>query len=142
MAIRGYYQDDDTPPAPYVQAEIHLPAIRISGDIEFLVDTGADGTSLLPYDMARMGGSIQKIPGRYKEMDGIGGGAKAKTTMAMLRFRDVDALGGFREFRIDVDVIAPGKINERLPSLLGRDILNQCECTFNASSGNITLEPL
>ena len=66
------------------------PSSRHKDFPEFLVDT-ADGTTLLPYDMGRMGGSIQKIPGPYKTMDGIGGGAKAKTTTAVLRFRDSDA---------------------------------------------------
>ena len=142
MAIHGHYEDDSTPPAPYVRAEVYLPALRLSAEVEFLVDTGADNTALLPYDVGRMGVSARSVRGRSRDdISGIGGRARYKTTKALLRFHDAAVLGGFREFEIDVDLIT-ARTDEQLPSLLGRDILNLCECTFNAVTGRVTLEPL
>lgn len=142
MAIHGHYDDDSTPPAPYVRADVYLPELRISAEIEFLVDTGADSTTLLPHDAGRMGVALQSVRGRYRnDMSGVGGKARYKTTRAHLRFHDTAALGGFRDFEVDIDLIT-ARTDEWLPSLLGRDILNLCECTFNAATGRVTLEPL
>ena len=120
---------------------MYLPALRLSAEVEFLVDTGADGTSLLPYDLGRVGVDLRAVKGAYRSADGVGGKVRYKTTKAILRFQDATTLGGFREFEIDLDLIADGT-DEQLPSLLGRDVLNQCQCRFNAASGSVALESL
>ena len=120
---------------------MYLPALRLSSQVEFLVDTGADSTSLLPYDVGRMGIDLRAVEGGYRNADGVGGKTRYKTTKAVLRFQDTAALSGSCEFEIDVDLIAE-EADDQLPSLLGRDILNRCRCTFDAASGSVVLEPL
>ena len=105
------------------------------------MDTGADCTTLLPSDVGKMGIHMPSVKGRYKTMNGIGGQARYKTTEAVLRFHDIAILGGFREFEIGIDLTA-SKTDEHLPSLLGRDVLNQCRCTFDAVNESVALEPL
>ena len=148
MAIVGYYKDDD-PPAPYVYGEVYLPDVRpyggidagLHGDVEFLVDSGADATSLLPYDMTLIGVDISKVRGRYQKVDGVGGEARYKTTKAVLRFQDEDAFGHFQEFEIDIH-LTRGDAGQQLPSLLGRDILNECECTLDGVRERVALKRL
>ena len=140
MAIDGYYKNDN-PPAPYVYGEVYCPDLRLHGDIEFLVDTGADATSLMPDDMAFMGVDISRVRGRYQRVDGVGGEARYKTTKAVLRFQDHDAFGHFQEFEIDIHLMA-GREGQGLPSLLGRDILNECESTFDAIRERVALKRL
>lgn len=140
MAIDGYYKDDN-PPAPYVYAEVYLPDLHLYGDVEFLVDTGADATSLMPDDMAMIRVDISRARGRYHKVDGVGGEAQYKTTKAVLRFQDDDVFGHFQEFEIDIH-LTEGKAGQQLPSLLGRDILNECECTFDAVRERVVLKRL
>ena len=140
MAIVGYYKDD-APPAPYVYGEVYLPDLRLHGDIEFLVDTGADATSLMPDDMALIGVDISRIGRRYQKVDGVGGEARYKRTKAVLRFQDHDAFGHFQEFEIDIHLMA-GREAQQLPSLLGRDILNECECTLDGVREGVALRRL
>lgn len=140
MAIDGYYKND-SPPAPYVYGEIYLPQLRLRGDIEFLLDTGADATSLMPNDMALMGVDISRIRERYQSVRGVGGQARYKTTKAVLRFQDHDAFGHFQEFEIDIHLMA-GREGQQLPSLLGRDVLNECECTLDGVRERVAIRRL
>ena len=41
--------------APYVEARISFPQLGFRGLVSFLVDTGADGTVLMPADTKRLG---------------------------------------------------------------------------------------
>ncbi len=38
---------------PYIQGRLFIPRLEIWSDVSFLVDTGADKTSLLPADGSR-----------------------------------------------------------------------------------------
>ena len=120
---------------------MYLPNLRLHGDIEFLVDTGADVTSLMPDDMTKMGVDIQRVKGRYQKVDGVGGEAQYKKTRAILRFQDDESLGHFQEFAIDINPTR-SKGGQQLPSLLGRDILNECLCSFDAVRERVTLKRL
>ena len=140
MAIEGYYKDDD-PPAPYVYGEIYLPDLHLRGDIEFLVDSGADATSLMPPDLDQIGVDLARVRGTYRTVGGVGGDARYKRTRAVLRFRDHDAFGHFQEFEIDIHLMA-GSEGQQLPSLLGRDILNECECTLDGVRERVAIRRL
>ena len=140
MAIDGYYKDDG-PPAPYVKAQVYLPGLRAGAEIEFLVDTGADATSLMPDDMALMRVDLRRIRGQSQSVEGVGGEARYKTAKAVLRFQDRDAFGHFQEFEVDIHLMA-GRGGQQLPSLLGRDILNECECTLNGVRESVALKRL
>ncbi len=86
-----------------------------------------------------MGIQMSSVKGRYQTANGVGGETRSKKTEAILRFHDTAALGGFREIEIAIDLIA-GKTDAQLPSLLGRDILNQFRCTFDAVNERVALE--
>ena len=52
-----------------------LPRQELSGDISFLVDTGADSSMLMPADALRMGLDYRKLT-RLSESVGISGTAR------------------------------------------------------------------
>lgn len=137
MAIDGYYKDDD-PPAPYVKAQVYLPGLRTGAEVEFLLDTGAHATSLMPDDMTMMRVDLRRVRGQPQEVSGVGGQAWYKRAKAVLRFQDHDAFGHFQEFEIDIHLMA-GREGQQLPSLLGRDILNECECTLDGVRERVAL---
>lgn len=137
MAIEGYYKDD-APPAPYLKAQVYLSDLRAGAEVEFLVDTGAHATSLMSDDMALMRVDLRRVRGLFQEVEGVGGQARYKTAKAVLRFQDHDAFGHFQEFEIDVHLMA-GREGQQLPSLLGRDILNECESTLDGVRERVAL---
>ena len=140
MAIEGYYQDDHgAPVAPYIKVQVAIPDLHLLGDVEFLVDTGADATTLMPDDLAKLGVDIQAVSGPMKTADGSGGASEYKETKAELRFNDDAALGRFQDFGAVIHLSANPE-NAQLPSLLGRDILNRCQCTFDAAQETATLK--
>ena len=118
---------------PYVNAELFLPRLRLSGVVSFLVDTGSDSTILHPPDMARVGIRVSELRGKSGSR-GIGGPGDAYPETARLLFEDADGVTPYF-YRLDIDIAKPDANNQSLPSLLGRDILDcwytECDPTNN-----------
>ena len=103
-----------------------------SGDMWFLIDTGADATVLHPADAQRfLGDDLQRIdfardPYRAAGL-GVGGGADRVARDATLTLRSVDDESYTVEMPILIARPTPAEPgdhgNWRLPSLLGRDFL-------------------
>ncbi len=70
MALRGRFGNASG--RPYIEGHLILPRLRISSDISFCVDTGADSTVLLPADGIRIGIDYDKL-GPEVESVGVGG---------------------------------------------------------------------
>ena len=103
-----------------------------SGDMWFLIDTGADATVLHPADAQRfLGDNLQRIDfarDRYRAAGlGVGGGADRVARDATLTLRSVDDEAYSVEMPILIARPVPAEPgdhgNWRLPSLLGRDFL-------------------
>jgi hypothetical protein len=45
----------NTSGAPYIEARVSFPRLKRRGLVSFLVDTGADGTVLMPADSKKLG---------------------------------------------------------------------------------------
>ena len=48
--IRGFLREEAGRRRPFLSAFLEIPSLQRSGDVAFLVDTGADGTLLSPPD--------------------------------------------------------------------------------------------
>ena len=107
--------------APYVEGLLDLPGLNVSAEITFLVDTGTDATSLLPYDLALLGVDYARLPGRQSRSEGIGGAVSAKKVPAVISF--VGDRGNMYVYRMEISVLEPKAELSRWPSLLGRDLL-------------------
>ena len=103
-----------------------------SGDMWFLIDTGAEATVLHPADAQRfLGDDLQRIDfarDRYRAAGlGVGGGADRVARDATLTLRSVADETYAVEMPILIARPAPAEPgdhgNWRLPSLLGRDFL-------------------
>ena len=140
MAIKGFYS---TSGVPLLLARVTVPSLGTSADVMFLLDTGADHTTLHPYDMARLGIPIPGPSASSTSVGGIGGSVDYTPLDAALAFR-----GSWlpRWYRTEIPVLIPTTLNDvmvtdGLPSILGRDILGMCRCTFDLRKGRITLQP-
>ena len=111
---------------PYVEVELLLEGTSSVFTVGFLIDTGADDTILHPGDLQRPDVPPITLPfGDHPErrrVGGIGGGTDIIPVSAGLFFRtDTGADRVWQDAR--VWVAEPTATNRRLPSLLGRDLL-------------------
>ena len=121
----------DSTGKPYIEARVVFPRFSIRGNISFLVDTGADRTYLHPLDGRKLGLDYSQLQPAPSPSYGIGG--------HLVRVFQEDAYIIFEEsgsvlyiYRIPV-LIAPldnTAIALRVPSLLGRDILDRWRMTY------------
>ena len=107
---------------PWVDAIVALPRLRVRELAAFVVDTGADTTVLSRSDAIAIGVDLERLKEPY-EAGGIGG-----TMMMHPERASVVLLDGSSEMSFDIEIGIPeenGDGSEELPSLLGRDIINQ-----------------
>lgn len=114
--------------AAYVTAILESKTLRTYATIEFLVDTGATRTTICDKDAIRLGidyGALEKLP---QGMLGVGGMVDTYVLRdAKLIFHKEDKRT--HEEKLDcICILKHSALNEqilRIPSILGRDILNK-----------------
>ena len=107
----------------------------VSGNVEFLVDTGAHRTCLHPRDAITLGIDLTKL--EYTEPStGIGGAAYYSPQNAYLLFFH----GDLQVEQVEVLVAQPTQANMGLPSLLGRDIINRWTMVYVPRSSQLRFE--
>lgn len=145
MAIEGYFRSGfHLLPAPHVQASVFFPRLGKHGYVDFLIDTGADYTSVHPGDIAKLGIDYRYLKrSTLSPSGGIGGSMGYFKEDGLLGFRDSGG-GDLRVFSSAINICEKTSSNsvQRLPSILGRDFLNLCVCRIDKSNNEVTLEPL
>jgi predicted aspartyl protease len=127
------------PPArlrPFITARLSIPSQHIVGEVDFLVDTGADSTLLAPRDALDLGLDLAQLP-RGPTSTGVGG---SSTTV----YADATITLDTRTFALRLRILAPRPGRQRaalarIPSLLGRDILVRFALFFEERTGKVLL---
>ena len=127
---------------PMIEAHVSIPAMRAGGFVQFLIDTGADCTTLTPADGKRLRIDYGMLT-REDRSVGYTGSTLDFICQGIVTFAEI----GVAEYEYDVDfrVTKPNPtISEllMLPSLLGRDILNRWRTTFDPRTRAITVDIL
>lgn len=115
--LRGNF---DAQGRPYVGGVLVIPRFNLYSDIRFLVDTGADTTTLSPRAARIMGLQYSQLRHRKQSL-GVGGEVTTYSEQATVIFFDGPH---DREYEITLDILPDDDLHRPLPSLLGRDILN------------------
>ena len=115
----------------------------LAATLDFLIDTGADNTSLHPGDVARLAISYRRL--RKTTMvfpNGIGGSMGYYREPAILYFRDTT--GPLRRFLCEIHICqrTDEKGVQGLPSILGRDFLNLCSSTMDKANNTLLMDPV
>ena len=110
-----------------MEGHVLLPRLGKKGNVSFIFDTGADTSLLMPLDGQRMGIDY----GRFQKEEtslGIGGTSENYIESAYLAFVGDKALYGYE---IELRVCKPSTDLMTIPSLLGRDIIDQWRVTYD-----------
>ena len=136
--IGGWF---DTRERPRVRASLLVPRLGVSGRIDFLLDTGATVTTLHPDDGRRIGCPFDELREPF-DMVGVGGRS------AYFRETALVTLAGSRgDYTLDITLTIakpeppsaanPRPVVNRLPSLLGRDVLNRMRMDYDFPAGKL-----
>ena len=123
---------------PYIQGRLFIPRLEIWSDVSFLVDTGADKTTLLPADSLRMGldyGTLTKSP---IPSVGIGGISRSYTEESIVLFSEPGK--ALYLYEVALEIVRPDDHIMDIPSLLGRDILNRWRMDYSPTTDELTCQ--
>ena len=123
--IETYFDEDGR---PWVKARLTIPRLGIiRRRVDFLVDTGADGTSLNPIDGESIGCPFDALVNPV-EASGIGGSHTYYIEPATVSLQE-DATAFI--FDVEIAISQPHPVADEVPSLLGRDVLNQVRMDYD-----------
>ena len=133
--IYGYFDAYGT---PYIEAHISIERLEVDGYVQFLVDTGAYSGALHPADGKFLGCRFDLLTDPH-EVDGVGGSQEYYEEEATITFEAED--GSSYGFVVDLDVAKPSPDIDDLPSLLGRDLINDMRVTYHRAIELLQFEP-
>lgn len=140
IRIRGEFRPGSSA-FPTIRALVVIPRLSKVRIVDFLIDTGADSTTLHPVDTRQMGIRYRQhfagIP--MGTMYGIGGEAGYWEEVAELKFLHED-LANWDVLTVPIHIAVPTRNNSSTPSLLGRDVLQFYRFTSDPGSSVLTLE--
>ncbi len=135
MRLKGYWGEYD---APFIHAEVLCENFNIKGSVEFLVDTDSSKTIISEGDRERLGIAYSQLQKSDKKSVGIGG------SVEIYFVRDVKLVFVSDDGKIHTEKLSEmfvpkhkPKTKEdeekikKIPSLLGRDILNRYTLVIN-----------
>ena len=140
--IAGWF---DARGRPTIRARLIIPRLGVDGHINFLVDTGATVTSLHPDDGRRVGCPFDELR-NPSNMAGVGGSNQyfREPAVVMLYGRD-------GTHTLDIELLVskpqpslasdPRPVVNRLPSLLGRDVLNRMRMGYDFPARRLEFLP-
>lgn len=131
--LRGRF--GNTSGRPYIAGRLVIPRLNLRSDISFLVDTGADSTVLLIDDAAKMKIDYTRLRRGKHDSVGIGGTMRPYVERAIVTFEEA----GKRLYAYEIQLaIAPFHQQlRRVPSLLGRDILDRWRMSYSPSKDRL-----
>ena len=127
--------------AAYVPAFVSHENLSIAGWVSFLVDTGASRTTILDGDARELNLTYESLQSYQPGIIGVGGEVETYVIEHCTLTFSSD-LGDYSEPMPVIYVLRHGRFDrrvERLPSLLGRDIINKYNLVYSRPSGSVFL---
>jgi hypothetical protein len=121
---------------PTIDCHITIKSLNIDGVVPFLADTGCDRTTLMPFDSVPLKIPFDQLTNQ-RTAYGFGGGGKVFFIPAILVVSDKTTLYGYR---FAIDIAEPTDALEGMPSLLGRDIMQNWKMNFDFPEHKLTFE--
>lgn len=135
MKVNAFFIEDTA----FIDGHLISPIFNLDESVRFLIDTGASHTVILDKDAIRLGVDCNCLPRYYQDFSGIGG------TVETFIIKDVSLILRSKDrlvSRLSVPIFVLRhplpKLNRqeririlRLPSILGRDVINRYKLIFN-----------
>ncbi len=117
---------------PYFTARVYIPNFEVAGNVSFIFDTGADRSVLMPADAITLGVKYNLLTIPFQSF-GIGGTVQTYLEQVRLAFLDDNEQ---RVYGYDIQMLIhpPTENAMRVPSLLGRDIIDRWRVTYDKST--------
>ena len=147
MKIEGYFDRKFKPKAPFIDAIVISSQARLYHKIRFLIDSGASMTILLDKDVKDSGVDLSKLKRMKKGVSGVGGTIETYSIEDARIVFEVEKGFYERDLSLFVGVHDLSRIDEEtrkrilvMPSLLGREILNEFDLHYLPRSEKVYLE--
>jgi len=148
MRIMGYFDDHFEPPAPFVRVVLKSKSLGFSYPLGVHIDTGSSVTIVFDRDVELLGIDVGKLKRAETNVGGIGGMVDTYVIEdAELLFRTEDRKIRAETLRLfvgkhDLARLSPSEseIIMRVPSLLGRDIIQRFRLVCDKRKEKVYLE--
>ena len=131
--IDGYFDEYGQ---PWVWVRLTIPRLGVVNHwVPFLIDTGADSTCLNPYDARNIDCPFDALV-NPRVFGGIGGSHIYYIEPAIVSLQEDDTAF---TFEVALSISKRHPIADEVPSLLGRDVLNQVRMDYNFPGGRLDL---
>ncbi|MCJ7578791.1 MAG: retroviral-like aspartic protease family protein [candidate division Zixibacteria bacterium] len=139
MEIRGFFRKEDN--AAYVITTLLSKELNIHSPVRFLIDTGASRTIISDMDAIKLGIDHSLLP-RFKAVTaGIGGVVDTyfiQNVKSIFKTQEGAHVEKMEEIFVLKHKIRDERI-KRIPSLLGRDILNRYQLLLDRRSNKVVI---
>ena len=118
---------------PRIRGRLIISRFNVDRRIDFLLDTGAESTCLHPRDVSRARIPINELGGAIQSR-GVGGLSAYYREPAVIFFED---RAYTRIYEIELLIADPREGNRGLPSLLGRDVINNWRISYDPTDSTL-----
>ncbi len=145
--LTGFYKHELGKARPFILAELDFPKLEIENqEVEFLIDTGADVTMLSEKDAIRLGMDFSKLEKAKKDLGGLGGRAATYFAEAAIKIQSFKSQIRIVVIRHEIPKTLAAeeqqdlkRFYQRIPSILGRDVLDNFGLFINKKTNKICL---
>lgn len=120
---------------PYIYARLWIPRFDVARIVRFCIDTGSGYTMLMPNDGVGMRLDYTLLDDEH-DLDTVGGQTSAFLETAHLTFREQNSPTAY-SYHVMLAITPPSIEAARLPSLLGRDVINRWRIDYHPTAGQL-----
>jgi hypothetical protein len=136
------YRGEFTSDGPHIRGVLRFPlgATQPLVHVDFLIDTGAEQTLIMPDDYMAAGirfRDFQRFPTGAPV--GVGGPITVRIVPSLIWLREEEA-GDLKPHLVVIQVAEPNHITVPLPSLLGRDFTDQFRLIIDPTNDVLVLD--
>ncbi len=123
----------------YIPGFVYIPRLAVNGVIQFIMDTGADNTTLMPADSIALSVDFDALSDT-RGSRGIGGTIDLFEVQSHVAFRD--HTGTVYSYRIDMLIYPSNGDDQSMPSLLGRDVMDHWRVIYDRTNNELSADVL
>lgn len=135
---KGYFKEN----RPTINTFLLSPNFSKISNIEFIIDTGADGSAITLADALKLGTDIISVvsPNRHGTTEGVGGPTD-KYSIEDIGFVFLDYSPSTNKISFHIEYLEKIDLIPKLPlSILGRDLLDRFDIEISKVSEEINLK--